>query len=531
MIALYLRLSSADGDLGNDGKDESNSIESQRAILMDFIRQRDDLNDEVTEYIDDGYTGTNFERPAFKNMLEDMKRGLIKTVLTKDLSRLGRNYIEVGDYMEQIFPMLGIRYIAVNSNYDSNDYLGSTIGLDMSIMNLVNNLYSKDLSKKVSTAKRTMWKSGKSTSGRPPYGYIRDPADKCKWIIDPKPAAVVRRIFEMAAAGHTTRSITDELNRDRILTPGQYREASGQMKRVSRKVEDSEWLWNYRMIWRIINTSEYTGVMINGKVRRVNVGSKQTRTVPEEDRVVFHGHHEAIVSDELFSQAQKLCEKKGKSAAVNHDEFPLKDVLYCGCCGLRLHHKRSTSQTVYCRHKNRTGNYSRCSGDVYSVQKINLAVNRALYKQLMMMTELSDDLARKQDSLPDISADLSRIDTRIEALLADKTRAYETYAVGLIGKDDYVTKREDIKEQVSDLKDERADLISARGRIIDLQNDLNQYSSLANEVKLSEGLTRQQVKAFIDRIDIYDENHMEIRFRFSDLFKQIAEEIGEEEAV
>ncbi|MBE6018656.1 MAG: hypothetical protein E7233_13825, partial [Lachnospiraceae bacterium] len=170
MIALYLRLSLADGDLGNDGKDESNSIESQRAILWDYIHQRDDISGEVEEYIDDGYSGTNFNRPAFQTMLEDMKKGKIVTMLTKDLSRLGRNYIEVGDYIEQIFPMLGVRYIAVNSNYDSNEYLGFTGGLDMSFMNLVNTLYSKDLSKKWRSSVETKWKNGISTSGRMPLG-------------------------------------------------------------------------------------------------------------------------------------------------------------------------------------------------------------------------------------------------------------------------------------------------------------------------------------------------------------------------
>ena len=178
MIALYLRLSMADGDLGRDGKDESNSIEHQRAILRDYVRRKDDISGEIEEYIDDGYSGTNFNRPAFKNMLEDMKRGRINTVLTKDLSRLGRNYIEVGDYMDQIFPRLGVRYIAVNSNYDSNNYIGSTSGLDMSFMNLVNSLYSKDLSKKYRSAVETRWKNGKSTSGRTPLGYMRDPDNR-----------------------------------------------------------------------------------------------------------------------------------------------------------------------------------------------------------------------------------------------------------------------------------------------------------------------------------------------------------------
>ena len=155
MIGFYLRLSFADGDLGKDNKEESNSIENQRLLLQNFMDSRDDIFGEVIEYVDDGYSGTNFDRPAFKKMLEDAKTGKIHTIIVKDLSRLGRDYIGVGDYLEQIFPVLGIRLIAVNSLYDSNDYVGKTIGLDISINNLVNSLYSKDLSKKYKSAVRT----------------------------------------------------------------------------------------------------------------------------------------------------------------------------------------------------------------------------------------------------------------------------------------------------------------------------------------------------------------------------------------
>ena len=141
MIALYLRLSHADNDLGENNKDESNSIENQRKLLQDFVENNDELNGEIAEYVDDGFTGTNFERPGFLRMIEDAKKGKIGTIIVKDLSRLGRDYIGVGDYLEQIFPSMGIRVIAINSNYDSENFVGSTLGMDVSITNLVNSLY------------------------------------------------------------------------------------------------------------------------------------------------------------------------------------------------------------------------------------------------------------------------------------------------------------------------------------------------------------------------------------------------------
>ena len=145
IIAFYLRLSLADGDLGKNNKDESNSIENQRLLLQSFVESMDELDGEIKEYIDDGYSGTNFNRPAFQEMIEDAKKGKIDVLLVKDLSRLGRDYIGVGDYLEQIFPIMGVRVIAINSQYDSNNYVGKTMGLEMSITNLVNTLYSRDL--------------------------------------------------------------------------------------------------------------------------------------------------------------------------------------------------------------------------------------------------------------------------------------------------------------------------------------------------------------------------------------------------
>lgn len=197
---LYLRLSIADGDLGKDNKDESNSIDNQRTLLVNFVQDRDDLSDEYIEYVDDGYSGTNFERPAFKRMIEDAKTGKIDTIIVKDFSRFGRDYIGVGDYLEQVLPILGIRFISLNNNYDSNDYLGKTMGMDMAIHNLVNNLYSKDISKKLKSALRVKWRNGQWTGGKPPFGYLRN-KETGEWLIDPVAGKYVRMVFDKAIEG------------------------------------------------------------------------------------------------------------------------------------------------------------------------------------------------------------------------------------------------------------------------------------------------------------------------------------------
>jgi DNA invertase Pin-like site-specific DNA recombinase len=256
-IAFYLRLSMSDGDLGKNNKVESNSIENQRMILQSYVDANDELVDGIVEYIDDGYSGTNFNRPSFKRMIEDAKKGKIHTIIVKDLSRLGRDYIVVGEYIEQIFPLLEIRFIAVNSNYDSKQYIGRTMGLDMALSNLSNDFYSKDLSRKMKSALRTRWKQGCSTSGRLPYGYVKNQVAKGGWQIDLEAAKVVKLIFEKANEGWSTSMIAEHLNEQKIVTPSVHREAQNQYG-GRRKVPSTECLWDGGKIRTILNRYEYT---------------------------------------------------------------------------------------------------------------------------------------------------------------------------------------------------------------------------------------------------------------------------------
>jgi len=323
MIGFYMRLSMADGDLGKDEKEESNSIENQRLLLQGFVESRKDISGDITEYIDDGYTGTNFDRPAFKQMIEDAKKGKIDTIIVKDLSRLGRDYIGAGDYLEQIFPVLGIRFIAVNSSYDSNDYIGKTIGLDVSISNLLNSLYSKDLSKKYTSAIRTKWKQGISTSGRLPFGYKKDDADKSKWLIDEEAAKYVRIVFEKAMEGWNTSSIANHMNEIHAPTPGKYKQDHfDNYEQWNRVVSDNEWLWDTYMVWRILKCYSYTGALVHGTTKRLRVGGKAKRAVPQKDQVIVDGVHPAIVTVDEWETAQTAIRSTSKRALPQKTNFP-----------------------------------------------------------------------------------------------------------------------------------------------------------------------------------------------------------------
>lgn len=293
-IAFYLRLSLSDGDLGKNNKDESNSIENQRLLLQSFVESMDELDGEVREYIDDGYSGTNFNRPAFQDMIEDAKKGKVDVLLVKDLSRLGRDYIGVGDYLEQIFPIMGVRVIAINSQYDSNNYIGKTMGLEMSISNLVNTLYSRDLSKKYKSCIQTKWKQGVSTGGRIPFGYKK--AENKQWEIDVEAAKIVRLIFELALKDYNTAMIANELNERGLPTPGKFRIQRNEEIAWNRKVTDEEWLWDTRIVWMVLRNYAYTGALVQGKTSRIRVGGSETRRTKKHQQFITENHHKGIVT-------------------------------------------------------------------------------------------------------------------------------------------------------------------------------------------------------------------------------------------
>ena len=248
--ALYLRLSSEDGD-----KAESTSIESQKHLLEDFVKNDNDIK-LYNYYIDDGYSGTDFNRPGFKRLFEDMKSNKFNTIIVKDLSRLGRNYIEAGNYIEQIFPLFNIRFIAVNDNIDSYLNPKSISELNMPLKNLINDEYARDISKKVSSAFKTMRKQGLYTSGLAPYGYKKDPNDKHHLIIDEDASKIVRLIYSLYLKGYGIKKIANYLNERNIKNPSGYRNF---YRKDTNKIG---YFWSDSTISKILDDQRYCGDMV-----------------------------------------------------------------------------------------------------------------------------------------------------------------------------------------------------------------------------------------------------------------------------
>ena len=519
--AFYLRLSLADGDLGKDGKDESNSIENQRILLQNYMQISKLQEQNVFEYIDDGHSGLNFERPAFKRMIEDAKAGKVDTIIVKDLSRLGRDYIGVGDYLEQIFPTLGIRFIAVNSNYDSNNYIGQTMGLEMSVGNLMNNLYSKDTSKKYKSALRTKWKQGISTAGRVPFGYLKDEKDPHRWNVDPVASKYVRLIFDLAQKNYTTKMIVDTLNRQNIPTPGKYRVEKTGEGAWNRVVSDEEWLWDVAKVWRVLKTYSYTGALVHGKTANIRVGGKERRNVPIRDQFIVAGNHEAIVSEEEFEAAQQAIRQMKRGSIKRDRGGILTGKVRCGNCRLTLVYQNFSDIVLVCNHRVSSGEKSSCNNARYDAGRIEGEVWHALKVSLEKLKSLAENAEKARDKRrAAIILEQKKLKRRLEDKKSERICAYENYASGYLEKCEYLKRREKLTDEISRMS-ERLALLQETGDTEDkIFQDIAQLKHMEEETKVHEKLTREGVRAFVDVIYVYDAEHIEVKFLFEDLIER-----------
>ncbi len=523
-IAFYLRLSIADGDLGKNNKDESNSIENQRILLQNYLISTEMCSDEeIAEYIDDGYSGLNFNRPAFGRMIEDAKIGKIDTIIVKDLSRLGRDYIGVGDYLEQIFPVLGVRFIAVNSYYDSNDYIGRTMGLEMSFGNLINTLYCKDTSKKLKSALQTKWKQGISTAGRLPFGYVKDKIDPHKWVIDPEAASYVRLIFDLALKNYNTRMITDYLNEHNIPTPGQYRVQKTGKGVWNRVVSDEEWLWDTAKVWNILKTYAYTGALVHGRTSGIRVGGKERRTMPVRDQFIVDGVHEGIVTIEEFENAQ-IAVRRMNSIGFRQDRGDLlTGKIRCGNCRLTMNYQNITEVVLVCNHRSSSGKKSTCEKTRYDAKRIEGQVWYALRQQLTVLENIAVLAEQaKKNKHTDFEATQRNLQVDIEDKKSERIRAYENYVAGHLEKEAYLKRKEELTDEINSLTERLAFFRD----MTDTEDGIFREISEIREQKLytgvNEKLTRAAVQAFIDTIYVYGSDKLEIKFTFDDVIERAA---------
>lgn len=343
-IALYIRLSKED----SREERESNSIKVQRMLLKKYAREHFPEG-ELQEFCDDGYTGTNLERPGVQRLLEEVRNLKINCILVKDFSRFARDYIELGSYLEQIFPFLGVRFISVNDHYDSKEFQGSLTDLDVNFKSLLYDLSSKDLSQKVRAALAVRKEKGQYVSANAPFGYEKDPGDRHGLVIAEDEAAVVRKIFCLTMEGYTSTQIAKRLNEERVKTPVQFKIEKGQ---TGRKPKGTGFLWDGSMVCHILRNEVYIGHVVQKKYGKDFVGGKN-HVRPREEWLVTCNHHEPVVDREVFYRVQQ---GRGKSRPRQEGKaHPLTGKAVCACCRRNLRYRSGLNPYFTCPGRYVTG--------------------------------------------------------------------------------------------------------------------------------------------------------------------------------
>ncbi len=524
-IGIYMRLSQADGDFGEDGRNESNSIDNQRLLLTKYVNDNPLWeNEEVIEYVDDGFTGTNFNRPAFMRMIEDAKKGIIKSIIVKDFSRLGRDYITAGDYIDQVFPMLGIRFIAVNNHYDSA-HETSNMGFDMAVNNLVNTFYSRDMSQKMQSAFKNRWRQGYSTFGGAPFGYVMDPDNKGKMKIDPEAAAIVRRIFDLALEGKNTRTIAQIINGEGYPTPSVYNRTHKQWALTDYVTPTTEQLWNPEKVLVILKRYTYTGALVMGMNKVYIIGSDKVRQQPRDKWTIVEGAHESIVSVEEFERAQLVIKKKKADSKAKPKIYPLKGKLRCGTCRRRLRFGYDgvhNHDSVVCQYSRVVGDKTNCYSGRYSMKTLE----KVTLDSINNILELMNDVGRKGQAVTRAAIKTAKIDKldyekQMTSLKEEKVYLYERYAEGYIPFKVYEDKRQFVEDRIKELEERRNNCSAVISEQLDLQEEVCSIVELGKKYIKLDKLTYEAVQEFIDCIYVYDPETVEIHFLFEDVFKKL----------
>ena len=501
ITALYCRLS-RDDDLVGD----SNSIVHQKEILESYAKSHAFLN--PVFYVDDGYSGTNFNRPAFQRMLGDIESGKVKTVIVKDMSRFGRNYIMVGYYTEILFEQKGIRFIAVNDMVDSKQE-----GDEFTpFRNIINEWYAKDTSKKVKAVLRAKGMSGKHVSPVPPYGYKKDERDKTKWVIDEEAALVVREIYRLYLEGAGTKEIADILTARGIETPIIYFKRRGMPVRSKSEVPD---VWSMATVAGILKQEAYTGCTVNFKTRKKSYKTKYQERLPRENWVIFENTQEAIIDRETFAIVHKMLEsrrrpKKIGSPCVN----VFNGLVYCADCGNRMylhHNTKQTQRDAFVCSRYRRAKFHDCTSHhitydlLYTIVLNDLRrVCRSIRERrqefiALYYGEMEQKMNKKSNA---VKSELSRSERRCAEIDGIIKRLYEDSLCGKISDDRFAVLSKDYEAEQAKLKTRIADLNAGLKAIKDRDDGLNRFLLLVDKYTEIPELTPEILNAFIDRIEV-----------------------------
>lgn len=526
-VALYARIS-----VENERKRESDTIGNQIQLLKDYVSEDSEMQ-VYDVYCDDDISGVDFIRPEFSRMMTDIRDGKVNCIVVKDLSRLGRNRIETGEYLEMVFPFLKVRFIAITDRFDTRDHQAD---IGVQLKNLINERYARDISQKICSAMQSMQKQGKYVGSKAPYGYLRDPDDKHHLVIDPDAAPVVRELFEMIADGHTLHHAAVTLNARGIPSPGRHNYDLGIVK--SDKFKNS--LWYLQTVKRILEDQVYLGWTVGGKFRSDfhSSGVKESKPVSKEDWIITKGTHEPIVTEELFNTAQAYFEetKKATGAATKYDckskqASIFKGHLRCGECGKAMFlrakngHGRKTWWYYCTLHENYNSSY--CPKKAVKKDDLEAVVLRLIQAQIKLFTdaqELLRSLNQRESSKSRYRIYQNQIRSvrkKIEGYKEMKAALYSEYADGDLAESDYLRRSGECAAKAEELEIFVTELQKEAEKFAPEYRGSDSWIRLIEEYGQKTELDAQMIDAFIDEVVLFNDGHYEVKFNFRDEMESV----------
>lgn len=525
--AMYVRLSK--GDLDRDGvvKSESNSVTSQKLLIENFINGNSDLK-LVGTYIDDGYTGTNFDRPKLKELMRDIDAGKVDCLIVKDLSRFGRERIETGTYIAKTFKEKGIRFIAINDHYDTLTADGAETHIVMPIKALTNDSFSRDISVKVRSSQGVKRERGEFISAFAPYGYRKSDGNKNLLVPDGYAAEIVRDIFAKKILGYSAFGIADELNEAGVLSPAEYKKSQGQRFSTGFK-RSGKSKWSPQAVIRILKNEVYVGNLAQGKRTRVSYKVRKELSVPENEWVRCEDTHEAIVSRTVFDTVQTLMKRDTIRGGDGMGSYLYAGMLFCGDCGHSMVRRNDP------RNKDREAVYicssynvrRACSRHAVSERKLNEAVLAFLQDyigQLCDTKRLAEELGSMEigyDEAKKHDREIQSLQEELQKYSSLKASLYQDMRDGLISESQFARYRDDYSKLEAEIQSSIAEQekiireIYERGLVADLK-----LSHLREQLNIG-GMDRALLVTLIDRIMVYEGGRIEIKAKFADRMEKV----------
>lgn len=525
----YVRLSREDGD-----KEESNSVTGQKDLIRDFLRHHPELR-ECGMKVDDGYTGSNFNRPAFQEMLADIKAGKFNCIVVKDLSRFGREYLDAGEYIERIFPFLGVRFIAINDNYDSLHHHDGSDDLIIPFKNLINEAYSKDISKKSSSALATKQRNGEFIGSWAPYGYQKSAADHHKLEINEETAPIVRMIFQWRLSGLGYLQIARQLNEQNIPAPARYHYMRGEAK--TERFANS--IWHVPMVKKILLSEVYIGNMVQGRNRNALSEGRKMKKVPKDQWIVVCGTHEALIDEKTFYAVQEIAEKDravyqerlGTYDALGTIPNIFRGLIFCADCKRPMVRYKNVSAKAGNRYYTyicitHMENPSACPlKGLYETELIEILWDTL--KREIALAENLEKMVRKYSRSERSSAIEESLDQETMEAQRSFDRAwrlhdslYQSYVDQLVTEQEYSSMRQQYRSDMEQAK-VRLDEIKQRKEEMLKKTTNNPWLAAYNNFRGETALTEEMVHALVGRIEVDADNRLFITLLYQDEYQSL----------